>query len=123
MREDTIANVTNAGDGNFNDAALVAAAKDWHEAKLLAEGGFKTSPDQLLEQRHVSSKLSARLQGLGRESENRVAGVDSSAPTDDGEKAIASSAAEYGSADHHQAFAASLAGTASENQVQSGPSR
>ncbi|MEC5180857.1 hypothetical protein [Arthrobacter sp. CG_A4] len=50
--------------------------------------------------------------------ENRVTGDDSNRLKDQGEKAIASSAAEYGSADHHQAFASSLAGTASENQVQ-----
>lgn len=49
---------------------------------------------------------------------HRVTGDESNRLTDQGEKAIASSAAEYGSADYHQAFAASLAGTASENQVQ-----
>ncbi|MDQ1595088.1 MAG: hypothetical protein QOH40_1644 [Arthrobacter pascens] len=39
-----------------------------------------------------------------------LTGDDSKRLKDQGEKAGASSAAEYGSADHHQAFAASLAG-------------
>ncbi|MBO1269477.1 hypothetical protein [Arthrobacter cavernae] len=120
LREETTANFNGAGEDHFKDAAFVDAAKEWHEAKLLAEGGFKGSPDQPLEQRYerTEAELFARIEGMGRELENRVTGDDSKRLKDQGEKAVASSAAEYGSADHHQAFAASLAGTASENQVQ-----
>lgn len=46
------------------------------------------------------------------------AGLESNRLTDQGEKAMAGSAAGYGSSDHHQVFAALLAGTASENHVQ-----
>jgi hypothetical protein len=97
----------------------VTAAKEWHEAKLLAEGGFKGSPDQPLEQRYerTEAELFARIEGLGRELEHRVTGDDSKRLKDQGEETESGSAAEYGSADHHQAFAESLAGTASEERV------
>ncbi len=40
LRKETTANVNGAGDSHFEDPAFVQAAKDMHEAKLLAEGGF-----------------------------------------------------------------------------------
>ncbi len=55
---------------------------------------------------------------MGRGLESRVTGDDSRPLQDQVGKAVASSAAEYGSAYHHQAFAGSIAGTASANQVQ-----
>jgi hypothetical protein len=120
LREETTANFNGASEDHFKDATFVDAAKEWHEAKLLAESGFKGSQEQPLEQRYerTEAELFARIEGMGRELENRVTGEDSKRLKDQGEKAVTSSAAEYGSADHHQAFAASLAGTASENQVQ-----
>lgn len=119
LREETTANFNGAGEDHFKDAAFVDAAKEWHEAKLLAEGGFKGSQEQPLEQRYerTEAELFERIQGMGREIENRVTGDDSKQLTVQGEKAEASSAAEYGSADHHQAFADSLAGTASDERV------
>ncbi len=88
--------------------------------KLLAKGGFKGSERASVEQRYerAERELFARMEGVGREIENRVTGDDSKQLKDQGEKAETSSDAEYGSADRHQAFAVSLAGTASENQVQ-----
>ncbi|MDQ6753691.1 MAG: hypothetical protein M3017_09825 [Actinomycetota bacterium] len=120
LREETTANFNGAGEDHFKDASFVEAAKEWHEAKLLAEAGFVGSPDEPLEQRYerTEAELFVRIEGMGRELGNRVTGDDSERLKDQAEKAVASSAAEYGSADHHQAFAASLAGTASENQVQ-----
>lgn len=119
LREETTANFNGAGEEHFKDAVFVDAAKEWHEAKLLAEGGFKGSLEQPLEQRYerTEAELFARIAGMGRELENRVTGDDGKQLTVQGEKAVASSAAEYGSADHHQAFAASLAGTASDERV------
>jgi hypothetical protein len=119
LREETTANFNGAGEDHFKDAAFVDAAKEWHEAKLLAEGGFKGSQEQPLEQRYerTEAELFERIQGMGREIENRVTGDDSKQLTVQGEKAVASSAAEYGSADHHQDFADSLAGTASDERV------
>ena len=43
LRKETTANVNGAGDSHFEDPAFVKAAKEMHEAKLLAEGGFKGS--------------------------------------------------------------------------------
>ena len=119
LREETTANFNGAGEDHFKDASFVEAAKDWHEAKLLVEGGFKGSPEQPLEQRYerTEAELFARIEAVGRELESRVAGDDSKRLKDQGGKAETGSAAEYGSADYHQAFAASLAGTASEERV------
>lgn len=119
LRNETTANFTVAGEDHFKDAAFVDAANEWHEAKLLAEGGFKGSQGQPLGQRYerTEAELFARIEGMGRPLENRVIGDDSKQLTVQGEKAAASSAAEYGSADHHQAFADSLAGTASDERV------
>lgn len=120
LREETTANFDGAGEEHFKDAAFVDAAKDWHEAKLLAEGGFKGSRNQPLEQRYerTEAELFALIEGIGRELENRVTGDDSARLKDQGEKAEASSAAGYGSTEHHEAFAASLAGTASQSRIQ-----
>lgn len=119
LREEATANFNGARADHFKDAAFVDAAKDWHEAKLLAEGGFNGAPDQPQEKRYVrtEAELFARIEGLGRELENRVTGDDSKRLKDQGEETASGPAAEYGSAGHHQAFAESLAGTASEERV------
>ena len=119
LRYETTANFNGAGEDHFKDAALVDAAKEWHEAKLLAEGGCKGSQEQPLEQcyERTEAELFARIEGMGRELENRVTADDSNRVKDQGQKGETSSAAEYGSADHHQAFAASLSGIASEERV------
>jgi hypothetical protein len=119
LREETAAIFNGAGADHFKDAGFVDAARDWHETKLLAEGGFKGSQDQSLEQRYArtEAELFARIEGMGRELENRVTGDDSVRAKDQGEKAEAGPAAAYGSAEHNEAFAASLAGTASQSQI------
>ncbi|PVZ52348.1 hypothetical protein [Arthrobacter sp. H-02-3] len=119
LREETAANFNGAGEDHFNDASFVDAAKEWREAKLLAEGGFKGTPEQPLERRYerTEAELFARIEAMGRDLENRVMGDDGKRLNDQGGKAETGPAAEYGSADHHQAFAASLAGTASEERV------
>lgn len=73
-----------------------------------------------LEQRYerAEKELFARMEGLGREIENRVTGNDSSRLRDQGVKEETTSAADYGSAEHHEKFAESLAKTAAnETQV------
>lgn len=120
LRKETTANVNGAGDSHFEDPAFVKAAKDMHEAKLLAEGGFKGSERTPVEQRYerAEKELFARMEGVGREIENRVTGNDSSRLKDQGLKAESTSAADYGSAEHHEKFAESLANTgANENQI------
>jgi hypothetical protein len=121
LREGTTANCNEAGADHFKDASFVGAAKVWHDAKLLAEGGFTDSQEQAPEQRHerTEAELFAPIEGMGRELENRVTGDDSKRLKDQGEKAETISEADYGSADDYRAFAASLAGTASEERVES----
>ncbi|WP_442543841.1 hypothetical protein ACSBOX_18910 [Arthrobacter sp. KN11-1C] len=59
-----------------------------------------------------------RTSRKGREIENRVTGNDSSRLKDQGLKAERTSAAGYGSAEHHEKFAESLANTgANETQI------
>ncbi|WP_426989678.1 hypothetical protein [Pseudarthrobacter sp. Y6] len=86
LREETTATVNGAGDSHFEDPEFVKAAKEMHEAKLLAEGGFKDSERGSLEQRYERAEkaLFARMEGLGREIENRVTGDDSSRLKDQG---------------------------------------
>ena len=120
LRKETTANVNGAGDSHFQDPAFVKAAKDMHEAKLLAEGGFKGSERTPVEQRYerAEKELFARMEGVGREIENRVTGNDSGRLKDQGLKAESASAAGYGSAEHHEKFAESLATTgANETQI------
>jgi hypothetical protein len=58
------------------------------------------------------------MEGLGREIENRVIGNDSSRLKDQGLKAESTSAADYGSAEHHEKFAESLENCgANETQI------
>jgi hypothetical protein len=120
LRKETTANVNGAGDSHFKDPAFVKAAKDMHEAKLLAEGGFKGSERTPVEQRYkrAEKELFARMEGVGREIENRVTGNDSKRLKDQGLKAESTSAAGYGSAEHHEKFAESLEKTgANESQI------
>ena len=91
-----------------------------HDAELLADGGFKGSERTPVEQRYerAEKELFARMEGVGREIENRVTGNDSSRLKDQGLKAESTSAADYGSAEHHEKFAETLANTgATENQI------
>jgi hypothetical protein len=120
LRTETTTNINGARDTHFEDPAFVKAAKDMHEAKLLAEGGFKGSQWASLEQRYerAEKELFARLEGVGREIENRVAGNDGNRLKDRVLKAETSSAADYGSAAHHEKFAESLENTgANETQI------
>jgi hypothetical protein len=119
LREEIKANVNGIGDEHFQDAAFVKAAQELHEARLLAEGGF-SGPQSSVEQRYerAEKELFSRMEGFGREIENRVTGTDSSRLQNQGLKAESTAATDYGSAERQEAFAASLAGTgANETQV------
>jgi len=118
--KETTANINGAGESHFNDPEFVKAAKELHEAKLLAEGGFTGSQVASMEQRYerAEKELFARLEGVGREIENRVTANDSSQLKDQGLKTETASASSYGSAEHHQKFAESLEHTgANEGQI------
>lgn len=119
LQEETTGNFKGAVGEHFTDATFVDAVKDWHEAKLLAEGGFSGSGHETLEQRYERAEagLFAYIEAMRRERETRVTGDESKLLRVHGGKTLAGSAAEYGSAEHYRAFAAPLAGTASGNQV------
>ena len=120
LREETTASINGAGNEHFQDSAFVKAAQDMHEARLLAEGGYSGTSPASAEQRYerAEKELFARMEGVGREIENRVTGNDSTRLKDQGLKAETSSAAGYGSASHHEAFAESLEKTgANETQI------
>jgi hypothetical protein len=120
LRRETMDNVNGSHDSHFKDPAFVKAAKEMHEAKLLAEGGFKGSQFASLEQRYerAEKELFARLEGVGREIEESVTGDDSSRLKDQGLKAETASAASYGSAEHRGKFAQSLENSgANETQI------
>lgn len=120
LRDETTAAVNGAGDDHFKDPAFVKAAQEMHEAKLLAEAGFTGAGQESLEQRYerAEGELFARIEGLGREIEDRVTGNDNDRLTDHGLKAETASAAGYGSAAHQEEFAASLKNSgATETQI------
>ncbi|MFJ4210673.1 hypothetical protein ACIPY2_19635 [Paenarthrobacter sp. NPDC089675] len=120
LRKETTANVNGAGQDHFKDPAFVDAAKNLHEARLLAEGGFMGDTWSPQEQRYerAEKELFARMEGIGRKIENRVIDNNSSRLKDQGLKAETAAQASYGSAEHHQKFAESLAGTgANETQI------
>jgi hypothetical protein len=120
IRQETTANLNGVQDAYFKDPAFVQAAKEMHEARLLAEGGFKGTQLLSLEQRYerAEKELFTRLEGLGRDIENRVTGNDSNRLKPQGLKAETASAAGYGSVEHHEKFGASLESTgANETQI------
>jgi hypothetical protein len=120
LRKEITANINGAGNSHFEDPAFVEAAKELHEAKLLAEGGFVASQLNSLVQRYerAAKELFARLEGVGREIEERLIGDDRSRLKDQGLKAETASAASYGSAEHQEKFAESLKNTgANETQI------
>ncbi|ACL42579.1 conserved hypothetical protein (plasmid) [Pseudarthrobacter chlorophenolicus A6] len=113
LRKETTANLNGAGEAHFQDPEFVKAARDMHEAKLLAEGGFEGSRWASMEQRYerAEKELFARLESVGRDIENRVTGNYSNRIHDQGRTAETASAAGYGSAEHHAKFAESLQNT------------
>ncbi|MBG0741109.1 hypothetical protein IV500_17195 [Paeniglutamicibacter antarcticus] len=120
LRKETTANVNGADDAYFEDPQFVKSAKDLHEARLLAEGGFEGSERTPVEQRYerAEKELFTRMESVGREIENRVTGNGSRRPTDQGLKTETASAAGYGSAEHHEKFAESLEQSgANETQI------
>jgi hypothetical protein len=120
LRKETTANINGAGDAHFEDPEFVKAAKNMHEARLLAAAGVKSEQWEYLDQRYerAERELFARMESVGRELENRVTGNDSSRLKDQGLNTESTSAAGYGSAEHHEKFAQSLEQSgANETQI------
>ncbi|EMY32458.1 hypothetical protein D477_020063 [Arthrobacter crystallopoietes BAB-32] len=120
LRKATMDNINGAVDSQFKDPEFVNAAKEMHEARLLAEGGFTGTQQASMEQRYerAEKELFARLESVGREIENRVTGNDSTRLKGQGLEAESTSAADYGSAERQTVFEASLVTTgANETQI------
>jgi hypothetical protein len=120
LRKETTANINGAGQEHFKDPAFVDAAKNLHEAKLLAEGGFTGDKWSTQEQRYerAEKELFTRMESVGREIEKQVTGNDSSRLKDQGLKSETTAETSYASAGHFAKFAESLADTgASETQI------
>lgn len=121
LRQETTANINGAGEEHFKDPAFVDAAKNLHEAKLLAEGGFTGDKWSTQEQRYERAETErfARIEHLGREIENTVTGNhDGPRLKGQAHRAETASAAGYGSAEHHRKFAETLTTTgATEPQI------
>lgn len=118
LREEIGASYSGTDDSLFQDAAFVAAAKDWHEARVLAEGGF-VSRDSGLEARYEASEkeLFSRIDALGRDIEKSVLTEHRRASPSAPQAGQTAETPAYGSTEHRNAFAASLDGTGSPEEV------
>ncbi|MGP5725396.1 hypothetical protein ACTXOR_06370 [Arthrobacter rhombi] len=108
-------------EANFGDAKFVAAARDWHEAKSLAEGSPENEGSADLQSRYqdAEKELFGRLAPMGEDIENKVM-ADQPAKAS---AAKAETAAEqptgpaYGSKEHYEWLKNSLKGKASDTDV------
>lgn len=120
LRDEIGGSYSGADDSMFQDAAFVAAAKDWHEARVLAEGGF-VSQDKGLEARYEASEkeLFSRIDALGRDIERDVLNSQPETARSSGqqENVRGDQVAAYGSSEHRKAFGATLEGTGTPEEV------
>nr|WP_176705484.1 hypothetical protein [Arthrobacter sp.] len=122
LKKEIGANYTGTRDSHFADAEFVSAARDWHESKTLAEGGFVEKGNTGLEARYekAEKELFARIGPMGQDIEDKVL-KDPNTKTHSA--SVKTSQAEqapvpaYGSAEHYAAFEASLQGTGTDAQI------
>ncbi|WP_104140078.1 hypothetical protein [Arthrobacter sp. ZGTC131] len=109
-------NYSGTRDSHFADAEFVAAARDWHESRALAEGGFADRGNTGIEARYTNAEkeLFARLAPMGRDIEDKVLKDPSTVTAATSEQ---STGPDYGSREHYESFATSLKGTASEQDI------
>lgn len=118
LREEVGSNYSRADDSLFQDAAFVAAAKDWHEARVLAEGGFANRDDRLEARYEASEKeLFSRIDALGRDIENNVLSGPQTSSSNEGGKH--DTGATYGSPEHRAELAKKIEGTAAPEEIRS----
>lgn len=120
LREEISSNYSGTDESLFQDAGFVEAAREWHEARVLAEGGFE-SKDNALEARYEASEkeLFARIETLGHDIEKEVlkdqhgsTGAENSGTSTDGSPVV-----KYGSVEHTAAFAKNLEGTGTPEEI------
>ncbi|MEG9250325.1 hypothetical protein V6S67_19725 [Arthrobacter sp. Soc17.1.1.1] len=119
LRDEIGGSYSGADDSLFQDAAFVAAAKDWHEARVLAEGGFVTQ-DKGLEARYEAAEkdLFSRIDALGRDIERDVLNDRPDTPVSSHSQQMpVDQTPAYGSSEHRKAFAVKLEGTGTPEEV------
>lgn len=118
LREEIGGNYAGADDSLFQDAALLEVAKDWHEARVLAEGGF-VSRDSGLEARYEASekKLFSRIDALGRNIEREVLNEQRTDPGSPRRQKHVDQAVAYGSSEHRKVLAATLEGAGTPEEI------
>lgn len=123
LRQEIGQNYSGAEDSMFADAGFVVAARDWHEAKTLAEGGFEARGNTGLQGRYENEEKEffARLSPVDKDIEDKVlADQHSKTPTPPAELVPAQPAGPaYGSKEHYDGFESSLEGKASDTDIKS----
>lgn len=119
LRKEIGQNYSGTDDSMFADAEFVATARDWHEAKALAEGGFVDQGNIGLEARYENAEkeIFARIAPMGQEIQNKVLkdpNLKTPAATGQAEEP---SVPTYGSKEHYEDFESSLGGKATEAEV------
>lgn len=119
LRKEIGQNYSGAEDSMFADAEFVATARDWHEAKALAEGGFVNQGNTGLEARYENAEkeIFARLAPMGEEIQDKVLKDPNLKTTPPAAQAEEASAPAYGSKEHYEGFESSLEGKATEVEV------
>lgn len=121
LRREVGENYSGVEDSHFADAEFVAAARDWHEARTLAEGGFAAKDNIGLQDRYESAEKEffARLAPIGKDIEDKVmADQDTKKPERTAETAAEQPAGpSYGSKEHYDGFESSLKGAASDTDI------
>lgn len=118
LREEIGSNYSGADESLFQDAAFVEAAKDWHDARVLAEGGFANRDDRLEARYEAAEKdLFSRIDTLGRDIENNVLNETHGTHSSTSQPSPSREATVYGSKEHRKAFASTLEGTGSSEEI------
>ena len=119
LREEIRQIYSGAEESLFADAGFVSTAKVWHDAKTLAEAGFVTQGDAGLQTRYENSEeeLFERIASMGHDIEEEVLNDPASQERGAASQALDTASISYGSAQHREEFAASLAGTAEQEHI------
>ncbi|MBM6622519.1 hypothetical protein JTF08_12950 [Micrococcaceae bacterium RIT802] len=121
LRREIGQNYPGVEDSHFADAKFVAAARDWHEAKTLAEGGFEARGNTGLQDRYENAEKEffARLAPMGKDIEDKVMADQRPQSSAQGAEAAPAqpTGPDYGSKEHYDVFEASLKDKASDTDV------
>ncbi|GAA1891891.1 hypothetical protein GCM10009715_41800 [Paeniglutamicibacter psychrophenolicus] len=119
LRKEIGQNYSGAEDSLFADAEFVATARDWHEAKTLAEGGFVDQGNTGLEARYENAEkeLFAWIAPLGREIQDNVLNDPNLKTPVLSEKDKEPTVPVYGSNEQYEGFKSSLEGKATQAEV------